>query len=171
MVHPDAREKPSLELRFSYANPEAMLGYGDVQLWARPVLDEIRVSAIVDAPAEQARWSRCEAATLRAEGRTVELPAAYIGRPMGRGVYDAVQLELGIHHLRQLARAEDASVTVCGDPVRLSIGQRRLFGRFVELFDRIAAPRQHGDAPAFREVGPKLDLLPNEEEDPGPYPA
>lgn len=170
-VQLEARDHPPLALRFPYVNRAAILGYGGMQLWARPAEDEIRVDAIVDAPAKEARWTRCEAATLRIDGRASEVRARYIGRPMDGGIYDAVQLELGIHQLRAMARAHRVEATVCGDPVAVSSAQRRLLGRFVRFFDRIAAPRQHGDAPPFREVGPKLELLPNESDDPGPYPA
>ncbi len=170
-VRPEEREHPSLQLRFPYANRSAMLGYGGVQMWARPVQDEIRVDAIIDAPAKEARWTRCETAELVADGRAIEVPVRYIGRPMQGGIYDAVQLELGIHQLRAMARARHVAGAVCGDPIALSASERRLLARFVRFFDRIAEPRQHGDAPAFREVGPKLELLPIESDDPGPYPA
>jgi hypothetical protein len=41
----------------------------------------------------------------------------------------------------------------------------------VEWFDRIATPARTEDAPVFRDVGPSLDVLPNEELEPGPHPA
>jgi hypothetical protein len=148
-----------------------MLGYGSVQMWARPARDEIRVDAIVDAPAREARWTRCKAAMLRVDGRPIEVPAKYIGRPMDDGVYDAVLLRLGVHQLRAMARAGRVEAIVCGDPIALTAAQRRMLGRFVRAFDRLAEPEPHGEVPAFREVGPKIELLPTEQEDPGPYPA
>lgn len=171
-VQLEDRERPSLELRFPYANAEALLGYGTVRMWARPERDEIRVTAIVDAPAKEARWRACEQAELVADGRRIELAPDYIGRPMSAsGTYDAVRVELGIHELRRVARAARVHGTVCGDPLELTASQRRSIARFVRWFDRIAQPRSQVEAPPFREVGPELELLPHEEADPGPYEA
>ncbi len=170
-VQLDDPERPSLQLRFPYANPEARLGYGGVQLWARPERDEILVSAIVDAPAKSPRWERCEGAWLAADGRRVALETEYIARPMDGGIYEAVQLGLGIHQLRRLVRARRIAGAVCGDPIELTDSQRRSLARFVALFDELAQPRQSGDAPGFRAVGPEIELLPHEDPDPGPYEA
>lgn len=170
-VQLEDHERPSLQLRFTYANRAAMLGFGGVQMWARPERDEIRVTAIVDAPAKEPRWDRCEGAALFADGRRIELDPAYIGRPMLDGVYDAVRLDLGIHQLRRIARASRVGGSVCGDPFELSESQRRSVARFVRWFDQLAEPRQEADAPGFREVGPQLELLPVEDPDPGPYEA
>lgn len=170
-VQLEDRERPSLQLRFSWANRAARLGYGGVQMWARPERDEIRVTAIVDAPAKEARWERCDAALLLVDGRRVELDPAYIWRPMAGGTYDAVQLDLGIHQLRRIAAAQRVHGAICGDPFELTTSQRRSLARFVDWFDRIAQPRQLEDAPGFRAVGPEVDLLPHEDVDPGPYEA
>lgn len=164
-VRPD--DQDPLRLNLAYANRGTILGYGGLSLWARPKHDEIQVSAIVDAPVRASRWQSCRTATLGG----VELAAEYIGRPMADGTYDAVHFDVGIHELRRLVRAGPIRGSVCGDPIELSDEHRRSIERFVRWFDRIAAPEQHGDAPAFREVGPKIPLLPVTDDDPGPYPA
>lgn len=171
-VRPGHRERPSLELHFPYGNAAALFGYGTVRMWARPERDEIRVTAIMDAPAKEARWRGCVQAELVADGRRIELAPDYIGRPMGTaGTYDAVRVELGIHDLRRIARAARVHGTVCGDPIALTASQRRSIARFVRWFDRIARPRRGAGAPPFRAVGPELERLPHEEADPGPYEA
>ena len=165
------REEPPLRLRLRYASRAAMLGSGGVHLWARPGKDEVQVSGIVDAPAKEARWERCEGAVLFVDGAAVPLETRYIGSPMQGGHYDAVRIELGIHELRLMSGAQRIAGTVCGDPIVITAAQRRAIARFVALFDELAAPRQTGDAEGFREVGPTIELLPNEDDDPGPYPA
>jgi hypothetical protein len=90
---------------------------------------------------------------------------------MDGGVYDAVRLELGIQEVRLMSRAHRLSATVCGDRVEITSAQRRSLVRFVSAFDELAAPIPLDEEPTFREVGPKLDVLPCEEADPGPYPS
>jgi hypothetical protein len=170
-VRPERPEQPPLELRLRYQNSAALFGTGSLSFWARPSTDEIRVGAVVDAPARSTRWAGCREVTLYIDGAALPLAARYVGRAMDSGVYDAVLLHLGIHELRRMARARHVSGSVCGDPLELSAAQRRTLARFVTFFDRLAAPVPLEDAPLFREVGPKLELLPCEEEDPGPYPA
>lgn len=171
VVAPGDGDRPSLRLRFAYSNSASIFGFGGVQMWARPERDEIRVSALVDATVKEPRWAECEGAVLFADGERIELEATYMGQPIEPGTYDAVRLDLGVHHLRRLVRARAVTGLVCGDPFELSDGLRRTIGRFVTHFDRIATPRQDRDAPSFREVGPRIELLPIEDEDPGPYEA
>ncbi len=163
-VRPEEREHPALELRFPWANARSSLGWGGVHLWARPAVDHVSVSAIVDAPAAASRWAACDEAILRIDGREVRVPARYVGRPMsdGQGHYDAVQLDLDVLQLRKIALGRELSGHICGDPFALAPGQRDTLGRFVRWFDAIAVPEQHGDAPYFREVGPDLRALPTE---------
>ena len=170
-VRPGDDEQPPLRLRLRYASREGMLGSGGVHLWARPGKDEVRVSGIVDAPAKEARWSRCEGAALFVDGEPIALETRYIGSPMQGGHYDAVRIELGIHQLRRMSGARRSAGTVCGDPIVITAAQRRAIARFVAIFDELAAPRQSEDAEGFREVGPTIELMPNEDGDPGPYPA
>src|SRR5690606_24994533 len=59
VVQPGAGERPPLRMTFPYENEATLFGYGEVQLWARPERDEIRVGAIIDAPSGEARWARC----------------------------------------------------------------------------------------------------------------
>lgn len=170
-VRPDARERPELELRLRYRNGSALYGYGALSLWAQPDSDEIHVVALVDAPARRARWQQCRQAQLDIDGEALPFAARYVGRAMNGAVYDAVRLELGIEAVRRMSKAHDLTATVCGDRVALSSAQRRSLVRFVSVFDRLAAPVRPEEEPIFREVGPKLELLPCEEGDPGPYPA
>jgi hypothetical protein len=170
-VRPGEHEQPPLRLRFRYASREGMLGSGGVHLWARPGHDEVRVTGIVDAPAKEARWTACEGGVLFVDGERVPLETRYIGSPMEGGHYDAVRIELGIHQLRRISGARRTAGTICGDPIVITAAQRRAIARFVAIFDDMAAPRQTEDAEGFREVGPTIDLMPNEDDDPGPYPA
>ena len=164
-VRPD--ETTALRLNLPYTNRATILGYGAVQLWARPRHEEILVSAIADAPARSARWEGCRAATLGG----VAVTAEYIGRPMPDGAYDAVRFDIGIHELRRILRGGRIRGSICGDPIELSDAQRSTLARFVRWFDRIARPRQRGDAPSFRDVGPMIRQMPITDDDPGPYPA
>lgn len=167
-VRPDEREEPAIELRFPWSNPAASLGYGAVHLWARPALDHVRVSAIIDSPADARRWRRCEAITMRLDDGERELRARYVGRPLSDGgSYEAIQLRFGIHELREMARARSARMVVCGDRLEVTAEQQRTLGRFVEWFDHIATPRRPSEAPYFRDVGPRPHL-PGEDEEPGP---
>lgn len=170
-VTPGHRKQPSLRSTLRYSNGATLLGYGGVALWARPEHDEVRVGAIIDAPSTAARWVGCSEAILVIDSERVELPATYIGGPMPGGVYDAVRVDLRIDQLRGMAAARRVAARVCGDEVELDAAQRATLGRFVEWFDALATPSQSEDASGFREVGPRLELLPNEEPDPGPYPA
>jgi hypothetical protein len=160
-----------LRLHLSYANPATTVGYGAFVFWARPKDDEIRVSAIIDAPSRTARWTECRTAVLENARGAIPIDVVYMGRPMEAGTYDAVRADLRIDQLRHLARGGTIRGNVCGDPIVLGDPHRRAIARFVDWFDRLEAPVQNGDAPAFREVGPELILLPNEEWDPGPYPS
>lgn len=167
----DDPESPPLSLRFRYPSP-GILGSGGVYLWARPRSDEVRVSGIVDAPAAQTRWGRCEeGAFFVVDGERIELETRFIGTAMEGGFYDAVRVDVGIHHLREMTRARSVDGWVCGDAIHVTEAQRRAIARFVALFDRLAEPRQKGDAAGFREVGPTIERMPNEDADPGPYPA
>lgn len=170
-VGPGRRDAPPLRLSFRYPSAEGLLGSGGVQLWARPDEDEVRVSGIVDAPAKEARWRGCEDAVFVVDGEPIALEARYIGAPMEGGVYDAVRVDLGIHELRRMSRARRVAGSVCGDPIDLTAAQRRAIARFVAIFDRMTEPRQTEDAEGFREVGPTIERMPNEDADPGPYPA
>lgn len=170
-VRPGAGQEPPLHLHLRYARRDGLLGSGGVHLWARPRKDEVRVRGIVDAPAKEARWGGCEGAVLFVDGERVALETQYVGSPMDGGHYDAVRIELGIHQLRRMSGARRIVGTVCGDPIVITAAQRRAIARFVATFDDMAAPRQTEDASGFREVGPKIERMPNEDDDPGPYPA
>lgn len=170
-VQPGRADRAPLRSTLPYANRATILGYGGVQMWARPERDELIVGAIVDAPSKEARWRSCRGATLVFDGERLELPTTYIGAPMEGGVYDAVRVELRIDQVRRMARARSLRGDVCGDPIELGAPQRGTIRRFVEWFDRIATPARTEDAPVFRDVGPSLDVLPNEELEPGPHPA
>lgn len=166
-VRPDERVEPALELRLPWFNPSAYSGYGAIHLWARPALDHVRVSAIIDSPADSRRWGACERVAFQAGTAQSPLSARYVGRPMrSGGSYEAVQVQFGIHQLRRLAWARRTRVDVCGDALELTAGQRRTLRRFVEWFDHIATSRHPGDVPYFRDVGPR-PMLPGEDAKPG----
>ncbi|HJL15138.1 MAG TPA: hypothetical protein RMH99_05750 [Sandaracinaceae bacterium LLY-WYZ-13_1] len=166
LVRPEPGDEPPLELRLPWANPRASFGFGAVHLWARPASDHVRVSAIIDAPADRARWSACETVTVGDGPRARALRARYVGRALeGGGSYEAVQVRFGIHDLRALAASPHAEV--CGDRLELSAAQVRTVRRFVEWFDHFATPRRWADDPYFRDVGPR-PALPGEDDDPGP---
>ena len=170
VVRPDAGDRPSLELRFPFANERSTLGWSAVHMWARPHQDHVGVTALVDAPAEVSRWTDCEAVHLRIDSRVVRVDARYVGRPMdgSLGVYDAVQLSLDVLTLRKMANARTVTGVACGDPFEITRGQQDSLRRFVEWFDSIATPGQLREAPWYRDVGPRVDLLPLEIEDETP---
>lgn len=169
-VRPDATERPSLELRLPFANDRSSLGWGAIHLWARPHQDHVGVTALVDSPSEVARWADCDTVSLLIDSRVERIDANYVGRPMdgSLGVYDAVQLSLDILIMRKIANARAVTGVACGDPFELTSGQRDTMLRFVEWFDALATARQLRDVPWYRDVGPRVDLLPLEVEDEDP---
>lgn len=172
-VRPDSREEPALDLRFPWSNSGASLGWGAVHLWARPGIDHVGVTAIIDAPADAARWSGCEAVGVRF-GRAERLVSAVrIERPLGTtvGVYEAVRFQLDILQVRKLAAAPLITLDVCGDRLALTDAQRASLQRFVEWFDEIATPRRLRDNPFFRDVGPRPSLPGEEAEEEEPLEA
>lgn len=171
VVRPDATEEPSLELRFPFVNEGSTLGWSAVHLWARPYRDHVGVTGLIDAPAEVSRWSDCDSVYLRIDSRVVRIEARYVGRPMedSLGVYDAVQLSLDILTLRKVANARAVTGVVCGDPFELTHGQRDSIRRFVEWFDALAIHGRLRDASWYHEVGPRIELLPLEVGDEGPF--
>lgn len=157
---------PDLELRFPYANARSTLGWGGVHMWARPHVDHVSVTALIDAPSEQARWPGCSALELRFDHRVQRYDATYVGRPMDAslGQYDAVQVQLDILALRKIARSRHVAGRVCGDAFEITPDQRDAIRRFVEWFDNLAIPGQLRDAPWYRDVGPRPELLPLEDD-------
>lgn len=164
-VRPNATDQPSLELRFPVPNQHASLGWGAVHLWARPDVDHVGVTALLDAPARTTRWRQCDAVYLRIDNRVERVDARYVGRPMEAvdRVYDAVQLQLNILQLRKMALAQTLTAVACGDPFEITELQRDSLLRFVEWFDALASPHGVGDEPWYREVGPE-PVMPFEEE-------
>ena len=167
VVRPEATEEPSIELRFPWRNPDAVLGWGAAHLWARPGRDHVSVSAIVDAPSQHERWGECHEIVIMVDGERLPVRAEKVGRPMNAGqmYYEAVQLQLGIQHLRALADGRDARASICGDEMVLSEEQQTSMAHFVQWFDHLAAPRYLGDAPYFRDVGPEPEMPIEEEVD------
>lgn len=157
---------PDLELRFPYANARSTLGWGGVHLWARPHADHVSVTALIDAPSERARWEDCADVELRFDHRVQRYDASYVGRAMDAslGHYDAVQVQLDVLALRKIARSRHVAGRVCGDPFEITDDQRDVIRRFVEWFDHLAVPGQLRDAPWYREVGPRPELLPLEDD-------
>ncbi|MCB9592089.1 MAG: hypothetical protein H6719_05095 [Sandaracinaceae bacterium] len=157
---------PSLELRFPYENAHSALGWGGMHLWARPHTDHVSVTALVDAPADRARWQTCSSLELQIDHRTQRFDASYVGRPMDGdlGHYDAVQVQLDVLALRKIARARRVVGVACGDRFVITDDQRDSVRRFVEWFDVLAVPGQLRDAPWYREVGPRPELLPLEDD-------
>jgi hypothetical protein len=172
-VRPDERAEPALDLRFPWSNPGASLGWGAVHLWARPGVDHVAVTAIIDAPADAARWAGCDEVGVRFGRADRRLAAVHIERPLGttEGVYEAVSVQLDILVVRKLAEAPLVSLDVCGDPLTLTDDQRSSLQRFVEWFDEIAEPHRLRDNPSFRDVGPRPDLPGEEAEEEEPLEA
>jgi len=172
-VRPEGSERPALDLRIPVVNAHSVLGYGVVHLWARPREDDVGVTALIDAPASRARWAGCRSVLLRTGSHELRIPARYVGRSMGGtlGVYDAVQVDLDVLIMRKIAGSPSVTGVACGDAFELTSGQRATVGRFVEWFDTLAVHRQLRDAPGWREVGPRIHLLPLEEEDDTPQPG
>jgi hypothetical protein len=148
-------------MEIPWENPAAFLGWGTIRFWATPEDDEVIVYAIVDAPTDRARWSGCGAIELYPEGPLVgggpledaQVPAQYIGTPLRVGRYEAVQIEIDIGRLREMARRGHIEGKVCGDPLVLDQSRITALRDFVEQFDRLAAPTEES-VPSEVEIGP-----------------
>lgn len=164
-----AATAPSLRVQVPWSNGGAVGGWGALRFWGAPREDELRVHAILDAPASARRWgSTCEV-RLRAAERELVLRAHYVGRPMSHGVYDAVRVDLPIEDVRRLAAAPSVRGEVCGDPIELGAEQQRAVRLFLDRFDDLAVPT--GPRPGDPvEQGPDL-ILPGEDDDNWPTPA
>lgn len=129
---------PPLELTILYDDPRSELGWGNLALSARPMEHEIRVDMMVGAPVRTPRWRYCGAGELSIDGRRTILPLQYSGVPMQSGIYDAVTVDITIEDVRAMSRADDVSVTVCGDRVALRREQLLDLGGFVRRFEEMA---------------------------------
>lgn len=147
---------PTLRAEVPWSNDASLLGWSALRVWGRPRQDELRVSAILDAPSHARRWGALCPVEIRADGeRAIRTTGAYIGRPMSRGVYDAVRIDVGIDELRAVARARHVEGSVCGDRLELGDAQRDTLRRFVDSFDDLAVPRGPTRG-ATIERGPEL---------------
>jgi hypothetical protein len=164
-----AERAPSLRAQIPWSNREALFGSGAVRVWGTPREDELRVHAIVDAPARARRWGQTCEVRVTVDGRELALPASYVGRPMSSGVYDAVRVTIGIEEVRAIASANRVEGRVCGDTLEIGVEQRATLRRFVEQFDRLAVPGGPSRGVEL-PIGPDL-LLPGEEADNWPTPA
>lgn len=164
-----AESSPSIDARIPWANGAALWGWGALRLWGSPREDELRVHAIVDAPAGARRWGAMCEVRVRIDARELSMRASYVGRAMTRGQYDAVRLDLPIEELRAIAGARRVEGEVCGDRFEIGEEQRETVGRFVERFDALSAPSgvPRGAPPA---TGPDL-FVPGQDEDLWPTPA
>src|SRR5687768_11904838 len=106
---------PPLAWTHSYEDPSSALGYGTLDLSARPMQHEIRVDMMVGAPMRAPRWRYCGAGALSIDARHKILPLRWSGVPMGSGLYDAVTVDITIEDVRAMSRAESVTVDVCGD--------------------------------------------------------
>jgi hypothetical protein len=160
---------PSVDAQIPWANRSTLWGWGAMRLWASPREDELRVHAIVDAPAGARRWGAMCEVRVEVDGREVTLPASYVGRPMTRGQYDAVRIDLPIEELRAIGGARQVSGEVCGDRFEIGAEQRETVQRFVERFDALSRPTHlpRGTPPA---TGPDL-FVPGQDEEIWPTPA
>lgn len=131
---------PALRAEIPWANGSALWGWGAMRMWGRPREDEVRVSAILDAPARARRWGASCEVHMQIDDRVLRTSAGYIGRPMVSGVYDAVRIDLGIEDLRAIAGARRVLGTVCGDRIEIGDEQRETVRRFVDQFDSLAVP-------------------------------
>ncbi|MDQ3033910.1 MAG: hypothetical protein M3Y87_15950 [Myxococcota bacterium] len=160
---------PSISAQIPWPNPSSLWGWGAVRLWGSPREDELRVHAIVDAPAGARRWGAMCEVRVRIDEREVAMRASYVGRAMSRGQYDAVRIDLPIEELRAISRAQRVEGEVCGDRFEIGAEQRETVGRFVERFDALSvpAPSLRGTPPA---VGPDV-FVPGQDEEIWPTPA
>lgn len=160
---------PDLRAQIPWPNGASLWGWGALRIMGRPRDDELRVHAIVDAPADARRWGATCEVTMRIDAQELSLRASYVGRPLSRGVYDAVRLNLPIETLRAIAHAERVEGEVCGDRFEIGAEQRATVARFVQRFDELAAPDlpARGAPPAD---GPDL-FLPGVDDELWPTPA
>ncbi|WP_157069509.1 hypothetical protein [Sandaracinus amylolyticus] len=169
VVEQGAAHAPDLRAQIPWPNVASLWGWGALRIWGRPRDDEMHVHAIVDAPARARRWGAMCDVRMEIDGERVALRASYIGRPLTRGVYDAVRLDLSIETLRAIARADRVEGEVCGDRFEIGAEQRATVARFVERFDDLAVPSEplRGAPPSS---GPDL-FLPGWDDEIWPTPA
>ena len=164
------QERPEVHAEIPWPHVASLYGYGSVRLWGHPLEDNLHARLIVDVPARERRWEGCSELQVRIDGAEQTLPARYVGRPLRRGVYDAVGVEVPIEVLRTLAAAGEVQAALCGDGFALDASQRATLRRFVAAFDRLAEPGVLPyDAPI--EIGPEVVLPGEVEEDLEPLPA
>ncbi len=123
----------------------ALLGWGNIQLYARPLDDELFVRVVVGSPTREQRWSRPCDVVLRIDGDTIVQAAEPVGARVDDTLFhDALRFELRIDVVRRLARASHAESSFCGDRIGLGPEDRAILRRFVEEFDAraLALPPQ-----------------------------
>lgn len=160
---------PDLRAQIPWPNVASLWGWGALRIVGRPRHDELRVHAIVDAPASARRWGATCEVTMRIDAQHLSLRASYVGRPLSRGVYDAVRLNLPIETIRAIARAQRVEGEVCGDRFELGAEQRATVARFVQRFDELAVPDRPARGTPVAD-GPDL-VLPGIDDPRWPTPA
>lgn len=158
-----AELEPEVHAEIPWPHVASLYGYGSLRLWGRPAEDQLHARLIVDVPATERRWEGCDELSVRIDGDVHTLPARYVGRPLSRGVYDALAVDVPIDVLRNLAVAGEVQGVACDDGFALDAAQRATLRRFLRAFDRLAVPAASPyDAPP--ELGPEIDLPPEEAE-------
>lgn len=164
-----AEAAPDVRAEIPWSNDASIWGWGALRIWGSPREDELAVHAILDAPARARRWGAMCEVRVRVDGEELALTGRYVGRPMSRGVYDAVRLDLPIETLRAMAHARTVEGLVCGDRFEVGPAQRATLGRFVDRFDALFAPA-HAPRGAPPATGPEL-VVPGLDEEIWPTPA
>jgi len=147
---------PPLAFSLHYDDPRSTVGWGSFDLRARPAEHEFRVDLLLGTASTASRWNRCETAEVHVDGATTRLPVRYSGVPLSSGVWDAVQVEVTIEHVRAMAAARDVSVDLCGDVVAVQDQKLGELHEFIRRFEEMATY----EGPPAPEPPPPLDWEP-----------
>lgn len=147
---------PPLAFSLHYDDPRSTVGWGSFDLRASPTEHEFRVDMMLGTASDAPRWSRCDVAGIDVDGAHSQLPVRYSGVPLSSGVWDAVQVELTIDHVRSMAVARNVAVDLCGDVVAVRDEKLGELDEFIRRFEEMATY----EGPPAPEPPPPLDWEP-----------
>ncbi|MDH5491688.1 MAG: hypothetical protein OEY14_07030 [Myxococcales bacterium] len=131
-----APEPSGISLNLSYPDRQSLWGEGELQLYADPGANEIRVSLLLGSAMAAPRLKGCTL-QLGLDGQWESFESRYAGMPLSRGAYDAVLVEMDILHLRRIADASQIRLQICEMSTTLEASARPRIREFVERFEAL----------------------------------